>query len=377
MTQKITVAHFMPWSGIGGVEIATLRMVEATKDRFHHVAFCLPDATALQNAFQEMGVHTVTFTPPEPSLRHGARFYRQSRALARQINEVGAAIVHFSETKAAENSSLAAALARCRLICHVRNTYSEMDMRQRLPLRPIDRFIFVSGEARRQFAIPLPERKVKVIYDAIEIPALDVPETCAAVRRELGIPAGATVVGMVARVNPQKDYDTLAAASVEVLRKHPSTRFLIVGDNALVPMNREHYAALAQKLRNLNVDDSFIFTGHRDDVPRLIAAMDISILSSHREGFGLCIAESMALKKPVVATAVGGLLEVVTHGVTGYLHAHGNAQELAGWIDDLIERPDHAQQLAQAGFEHVRQDYSRQKFVEEISLTYQELCPAQ
>ena len=371
--KQLAIAHIMPWSGIGGVEIATLRMTEATRDRFHHIAFCLPDAISLRNSFEQIGIETRVYFPPTPSLRHAVRFYKESKRLARQLREDGVDIVHFSETAAAEPNSLAAYLAGARILCHVRNTYPHLSLHQRIPLYPIDQFIFVSQEARSQYALSFPDRKARVIYDAIELPPAEISASGADVRHELGIPIDCTVVGMVARVNPQKDYFTLASAAVTVLNKYPDTRFLIVGDNSLVDLNRRHYEEVSGKLTELGIADRFIFTGHRDDVSRLISAMDISVLSTHREGFGLCIAESMAMHKPVVATAVGGLLEVVQHGVTGYLHAHGNDQELADEIVSLIENPEEAQRLAMAGYEHVRQDYSRQGFIEEISKAYSDL----
>jgi glycosyltransferase involved in cell wall biosynthesis len=290
-----------------------------------------------------------------------------------QLKAVGADIVHFPEAVAAYHNSLAALLARSRVVCHVRNTYPDLSFRERLSLVPVHSFIFVSKEARRNFAFSLPDSRARVIYDAIEVPATEAAENGIAVRRELGIPAGYTVVGMIARVNPQKDYFTLASAAAEVLQKHPNTCFLIVGDNSLVELNRGHYQEVLQRLNELGIADKFIFTGHQDNVTTLIAAMDISVLSTHREGFGLCIAESMAMRKPVVATAVGGLLEVVEHGVTGYLHAHGNSKELADSIVSLIDNPERANQLGEAACEHVRRSYSRQKFVEEISRAYSDV----
>ncbi len=240
-------------------------------------------------------------------------------------------------------------------------------------MRPVDSFIFVSEEARRQFAIPVPDKKSRVIYDAIEIPKEDVAETNTEVRAELGISAQTIVVGMVARVNPQKDYFTLASAAAEVVRVHPDTLFLIVGDNSLVEMNRQHYQEVALKLNELGIADKFLFTGHRTDVNRLIAAMDISVLSTHREGFGLCIAESMAMRKPVVATSVGGLLEVVQQGVTGYFHQHENSNELVTAIIGLIQNPQQARSMGDAGYEHVKRSYSREKFVDEISKAYKDV----
>jgi glycosyltransferase involved in cell wall biosynthesis len=371
--QKLTVVHFMPWSGIGGVEIATLRLVEATRQHFRHVGFCLPDAIALRGSFNELGIDTVTYTPPVPSLRHAARFLSQSKIVALQIQQVGADIVHFADERAAHHNSLAAFFARTRMVCHLRVSYPHLGLRNRLCLLPVHSFIFVSKEAKQSFAISVSSRKTRVIYDAIEVPNAELSEKNAAVRQELGLTDGCTVVGMVARVSRQKDYYTLAESAVKVLKRYPNTRFLVVGDNSLVDLNRSHYKEVTKKLDELGVADKFMFTGHRTDVPRLIAAMDICVLCTHAEGFPLSILESMAMRKPVVATAVGGIPEIVYPGVTGFLHEHGNSKELADTVISLIEDPGKAHRVGEAGYEHVRQNYSRQKFVDEIVKAYLDL----
>jgi glycosyltransferase involved in cell wall biosynthesis len=372
-SRKLTVAHVMPWSGMGGVEIATLRLVEATRDQVRHVAFCLHDAVALQDSFQKLGIETVIYTPPAPSLRHGLKYYKESRVVARQFRQAGVDIVHFSDEKAAYHNSLAALLGRTRMACHLRVSYPHLGWRERLCLMPVQSFIFVSKEAMQSFAISLPATKARVIYDAVEVPTADMTESNATVRRELGVPDGCVVVGTVARVSPQKDYFTLADAATEILAKHPKTRFLVVGDNSLVDLNRSHYGEVVKKLEELGIADRFIFTGHRTDVPRLIAAMDICVLCTHREGFPLSILETMAMRKPVVATAVGGIPEIVKPGVTGYLHQHGNNKELADAIMCLIEDPAKINQIGLAACEHVRLNYSRQKFSNEVLKAYSDL----
>lgn len=375
-SRKPTVAHIMPWAGLGGVEIATLRMVEATRDHVRNVAFCLPDAAAVRNAFEEAGIETVTCAPPEPSLRHFARYYSSSQSVAHELRRVGADIVHFAEEKGAYHNSLAAVLASCKRVGHFRVSNPQFPFRQRLCLRPIQSFIFVSQEARDTFGIPVPDSKARVIYDAIAVPDLPGPDEIAEVRRELGIPPNAAIVGTVARVSPQKDYFTLAAAAVEVLQKHPDARFLIVGDNSRVDLNRKHYQEVSAKLNELGIAGSFIFTGHRDDVPRLIAAMDIAVLSTHREGFPLSILETMALAKPVVATSVGGIPEIIRPGVTGFLHEHGNSHQLAQAINSLIEDHSLIEKIGNTAREHVRIHYSREKYTREILQAYADVLGA-
>jgi glycosyltransferase involved in cell wall biosynthesis len=372
-SQGITVAHFMPWSGIGGVEIATLRMTDATKEQFRHVAFCLHDAVELRNSFEKLGIETAIYAAPEPSLRHAGRFYKESSAIARQLKQVQADIVHFADEKAAYHNSLAALLAHTRTVCHLRVSYPHLGLRHRLCLLPVQSFIFVSKEAMQTFALSLPERKTRVVYDAIEIPAVDIVESKISVRKELKIPPDGFIVGMVARVSPQKDYFTLASAATEVLSRYPHVRFLIVGDNSNVALNSEHFAEVSKRLAELSIADKFIFTGHRNDVTRLIAAMDVCVLCTHREGFPLSILEVMAMQKPLVATAVGGIPEIVEPGVTGYLHQHENSKELAAAIISLVEDPELANRIGMAAYENVFQNYSREKFASEISAAYLDL----
>jgi glycosyltransferase involved in cell wall biosynthesis len=219
------------------------------------------------------------------------------------------------------------------------------------------------------YALAVPKDQARVVYDAIDVPAV-IPCDTAATRQEFFIPTDAPVVGMVARVSAQKDYFTLAAAAVEVLKKFPSTRFLIVGDNSLVELNRQHYAEVSTRLDQLGIRENFIFTGHREDVPRLIAAMDFCVLSTHREGFPLSILESMALQKPVIATSVGGIPEIVIHGVNGYLHDHQDSSGLASSMISLIESPARREQFGKAAKQCVRENYSREKFADDISAAY-------
>lgn len=371
--RKLTIAHFMPWSGMGGVEVATLRMIDATREQYRNVVFCLHDAVTLKDLLAKSGIATITYTPPEPSLRHLGRYFKESLVVARQIRQAGVDIVHFADDKAAYHNSLATFLARSRTMCHIRSSNPQFSLRQKLCLLPVQHFIFVSKESKDVFAVSLPEHRARVIYDAVEIPSEDMNADTEMIRRELKIPSNCTVVGMVARVAPVKDYFTLAAAAAEIVSKHPDTRFLIVGDNSLVDLNRSHYEKVLQKLNELGIADKFIFTGHRDDVIRLTAAMDICVLSTTREGFPLSILEAMAMRKPVVATAVGGIPEIVEPGVTGYLHERGNSKELADAIMSLIENPEEASRIGQTAYEHVGRQYSRQAFADEISKAYLDL----
>jgi glycosyltransferase involved in cell wall biosynthesis len=369
---KPTIAHFLPWAGIGGVEIATLRIIEATRGQFRHVAFCMPEAKELKELCEKAGIEVVLYVPPEPSLRHGVRYFKQSLAVARELKRMGVQLAHCAETKAAYHNNLAARLASVPMITHVRSRYSELAVRDRLGFLGVAGYVFVSQDSRRQFALKVPNAKARVLYDAVDVVEQVPAANGEGLREELGIAPGVTLIGMIARVNPQKDYDTLAAAAALVLAKHDDVRFLVVGDNSSVELNRVHYAYVSNRLNELGIADRFIFTGFRSDVAQIVAALDIFVLCTHREGLPLSILEAMALGKTVIATSVDGIPEVITDGVTGYLHEHGNSRQLADAIVTCVEDPKLAKQIGEAAREHCRRTYNSRVFTKNIVQIYHE-----
>lgn len=370
---QTTVAHFMPWSGMGGVEIATLRLVAATRDRFRHIVFCLHDAVDLRRAFDAMGIRTELHDPPASSIRHGLTYYRASQKIARMLRRERVDIVHFADLKAAQHNSFAALLAGCRMVCHVRVSVPTVSLRDRLCFFPIRKFLFVSQEARQTFGMRLPESQARVIYDAVDPPTFDPVQAGREARGELGIAAGRPIVGMVARISPQKDHLTLVNAAARVLQRFPDTLFLMVGDNALVPLNREHFTTVLARVHELGLRHAFLFTGHRTDIFRLTAAMDFCVLSTHREGFPLSILETMIMEKAVVATAVGGIPEIIQPGRNGFLHAHENSEDLAEHLCFLLDNPAEAQSMGQRAAQIVRHDYSPEAFTRHMTAVYHHL----
>ena len=369
---KPTIAHLLPWASIGGVEVATLRIIEATREQFRHVAFCMTNAVDLKKACERAGAEVVSYDPPEPSLRHGLRYLRQSQAVAREMKRLGVNLAHCSETKATYHNRLAALLAGVPMITHVRSRYSEMSLRDRLGFLGVSGYVFVSQDSRRQFVLKIPDSKARVLYDAVDVTEPRDDAANKLLRGQLGVPAGVTLVGMIARVNPQKDYPTLASAAAQVLAKRADVRFLVVGDNAVVEMNRVHYEDVNRRLVELGIAERFIFTGFRSDVAAIVSALDIFVLCTHREGLPLSILEAMALGKPVIATNVDGIPEVITNGVTGFLHAHQNSEELATAILTCVEHPEMAKRVGEAAREQCRTSYNSRVFTANVAKIYHE-----
>ena len=174
------------------------------------------------------------------------------------------------------------------------------------------------------------------------------------VRRELGIDRETLLIGTAGRLSPVKGHAGLLRAARLILQKEPGAKFLIVGGG---PLERE----LVDTAARLHVDGACLFPGPRTDVHDLMAAMDIFVLPSLNEGIPMAILEAMALGKPVVATAVGGVPEVVQHGVTGVLVHPGDETALAGACLELARDRDRAQRLGAQAKRVVAEEFSHER----------------
>jgi len=130
---------------------------------------------------------------------------------------------------------------------------------------------------------------------------------------------------------------------------------------------------LEQAAEGLGIKDKVIFTGFRSDVPEVIAALNFLVLSSHSEGLGLIVMEAMAMQKPVLATRVGGIPEVVTSGRDGLLVPSGDPEALAQGIRTLAGDRELASQLAAAARQTIEAKFSAEKMGAETAALYQEM----
>ena len=151
-----------------------------------------------------------------------------------------------------------------------------------------------------------------LIYNGIDLVRYDHQEPCCTLRDEYGMEPTSPIVGVVGRLELEKGHPTLLEAWPLVLEACPSAYLLIVGEGSR--LDALHDIARAQ-----GIERHVVFTGRRDDIPAVTAAFDVAVLPSYREAQGLTILEAMALSRPVVASNVGGIPEMIEDGVTGLL----------------------------------------------------------
>lgn len=189
----------------------------------------------------------------------------------------------------------------------------------------------------------------------------------AAVRAEFGFPAEARVLIFIGRLAPQKAVDDLLSALDLLQHTEPNLRTLIVGDGPL----RDQLRA---KAHAFTLDESARFLGHREDVPRLLAASDVLVLPSLYEGLPNVVLEAMRSRKPVVATAAPGTTEVVIDGETGRLVPMRDSVALARAIRELIRDPETARRMGEAGRARVEAEFRAATMVERFARLYEELA---
>ena len=180
-------------------------------------------------------------------------------------------------------------------------------------------------------------------------------------RAELGVPEGVPLVGTVGRLDQQKaplDFVRMAAV---VRRSHPEARFLMVGDGELA-------GAAAQEARRLGVD--VLFTGFRLDAPRIASTVDVFVVSSLYEGVGRSLTEALASGRPVVATNVDGVGDVVRPGSTGLLAPSRDPSALAACVSWMLDHPDEARRMGEQGRDFVRSLFDPAVMSSSIERTY-------
>ncbi len=185
-----------------------------------------------------------------------------------------------------------------------------------------DKVITVSFDIQNKLSRKIDPNKLVAVHNAIDPADITIKKTANRIREELGIEENQPIIGTAGRMVPVKGYNIFLDMAKIILEKTPEVRFLLVGDG---PLKQE----LEGMTQNLGIDKEVIFPGFRDDIIDIINCLDIFVISSYHEGIPIALLEAMALKKAIVATAVGGINEIIENDVSGILVNPGDSPALA------------------------------------------------
>jgi len=213
-----------------------------------------------------------------------------------------------------------------------------------------------------------PPGSAQVVPSAVDLSGVPV-DSDPDVRVELGIPDGARVVGTVGRIVAQKAPIDFVRMAARVRAERPDTEFVMVGDTTLESASLEQETR--REAERLGVP--IRFTGFRADAPRVAAAFDVYVVPSHYEGLGRAVTEAMASGRPVVATAVNGVPDLVEPGATGLLARPGDPESLATSVVWLLDLPDEARAMGRQGRERVRRHFDQAVMCDALDAVYRDL----
>jgi len=286
--------------------------------------------------------------------------------LARIIKEKRIDLVHTHNMGPLFYGTLAAKLAGVPVVINTRHS-REKKRKGSYVWNMNDAVITISEDAKKELLKwnRIDTKKTKVIHNGIDTNRYACLQDGSEARSMLNINTSTFVVGTVARLSPVKDQFTLIDAFSKVISETNDAKLIFVGDGAL----REELISYTKKL---GIYDKVMFLGFRDDVFNILPTFDVFVLSSLTEGISLTLLEAMAAGRPIVATNVGGNPEVIIDGVTGFLIPPKEPQNMSEAIAKILQNPELAKQMGEAGRRRVEEKFSLERMVKEYRDLYEE-----
>ena len=363
-TRVVYMAHaFM----VGGAEEMVLNLVRHLPERFEPVVCCINQAGPIGEEIEKTGVPFYVF-----HLDPGVRRPLHVLEIQRRLRELKPDIVHTFLLTASLYGRLAAILAGVPIVIGTEvNIYENKRphhaLAERFLMRGTDRVV-VSAESVRDFYIKqvhAAPAKVDVIYNAVDFSQLQTTTSREALRASVGVPTGAPLAGIIARLTEQKAHRYLfeAMASTPGLE---ATHLLVVGDGEL----RDELRAMTDRL---GLSARVHFLGGRRDLGDLLAAIDVFVMPSLWEGLPLSMVLAMGAGLPVVATRVAGIPEVVQDEATGLLVPPADAPAFGAALARLIADPGLRQEMGAAASAFVRPRFGVDGYVASVSDLYDRL----
>jgi glycosyltransferase involved in cell wall biosynthesis len=232
-----------------------------------------------------------------------------------------------------------------------------------------DRLIAVSDEDKKALLAYriAPIHKIEVIPLGLELNQfIDSRRRRGVLHRELGIDPASRLVGIVGRIAPVKNHRLFFDAMARVLAGHRIAHVVVAGDGDLRP-EMERY------VNEMGIANRVSFLGWRHDLPQVYTDLDVVVISSNNEGTPVSAIEAMAAGRPVVATRVGGLPDVISDGETGYLVAAGNIEQLASAIEHVLVGGETTDRLGRNARESVKDKFAVERLAADIDVLYRSL----
>lgn len=339
-----------------------------------------PFDTELSEHVRALGAEWIVVPPPASINRYGGQVLRESlwarlrssidllrynMRIRRLIREQRIDLVYCDGIRSMMFTGLGGLLARVPRVMYMNGQFDN-PLLDRIGMMLATRLLFIC-EANRDDRYPEMIRryadKIGIVGYGLDLD--DIRQAEARGPAVGGVRAGLGIA-CVGQLYEPKGVHWLIEAFGRVAPKYPDATLYLIGD----PVVREHEPyvdELRSQIARLGLDDRVVFTGWRDDALAVVSRLDILVHPSRSEGFGRAVLEAMALGKPVIASAVGGLRELVDHGHNGYLVKVGDVYAIANHLDALLGNETLRRRLGAAARDTVHRDYEVEGKVAQLS----------
>ena len=377
--RQITVLYVHSSAELYGSDVALLNLVTRLPETIRPIVV-LPEEGPLSERLRARGITTKAFplAVPRRYYLHPMRLHRLLllpveflvcwRRMRRLIRTERVDIVHVN-VSILVGPALAARLSGAPLVWHWREVLPEQGLWRNLTIGVAERWaaqiLCISNAVRAQF----PDKsKASVVFDAV-VPDEAQQTDVGLMRREFGLKNGDFCIGTVGRLQDRKGQDVLLRAASRVLQRFPNTTFLIVGD--VYKRNVRAREALERLAEAMGIRERVVFTGFRADIRAIMDVLDVFVLPVKLpEGFGIVQIEAMLKGKPVIASKIGGSLDVVVAGATGFLVPPNDPAILAEKIIVLLSDETLRAAMGRRGRQRVLERFTIERQVQEVVSIY-------
>ncbi len=369
----VIVCQLLHGLEVGGAEVLSARLARQLRGKYRFLFVCLDQKGSLGEELEAEGF------PVHCLARRAGLDLGCIRRLSRLFEQEGVDLIHAHQYGPFSYGAMARSLGRLSVPLlfteHGRHFPDVTSRKRRLAnrwlLRPSDRVIGV-GNAVREALIKnegFASQRVGVIYNGIPLDRFGAGSSVDRdrIRHELGISADSFVLAQVARLDYLKDHATALRMIRRVADRLPGAQLLLVGEG---PERTQVESLIAQ----LGLANQVRLLGQRSDVPCILQASDVVILTSISEGIPLTLIEAMAAELPVVATDVGGVNEVVVHGKTGLLAGTGDDSALAQHVIELAGDRHARERMGRLGQARARALFSESRMHSGYVELFESLC---
>lgn len=367
----INVLRIVPSLQIGGIGKTLLDLLpRLDKNKYNVSVCCLYRRDVLADAMEKAGIR-VFCLDMKAKLDINLKYLTGIIRLVNLLKRENIKIVHTHVYKASTPGRIVAILARVPIIIAHEDDLllrkNEMGLENFLA-KFTDSIIAVSGAVRDFYVekVNIPEGKISMIYNGVDLEKFNEKIDINKKKEELGIPGFCKVIGTVGRLTKVKGHIFFLQSAKIVKEKMKDTKFLVVGGGSILQELKDYSS-------QLDITKDVIFTGAREDIPELLSVMDIFVLPSISEGLSVTILEAMAETKPVVASSVGGIPEIIQDGINGFLVPSRSPEALAEKILFLLKNEEIACKIAKNGKETVGSRFTLEKMVSDTEFLYDNL----